>query len=293
MSLTKRAERRLDHLVLPVVDLMTARLRLAALGFSVAPDARHPFGTENACVYFADGTYLEPLGIADLELYKHQTGEFVRRDRAFRFRQGDNGLSALAFKSDDAAADHAAFTDTGIAAGELFSFSRAFRGADGSEATASFRLAFAADLRAPDLFFFTCEREQPLSPPEALLGHGNGVTGIAEVVLGETNPMDFEPLVTGLAGGGDVDIHPHGVTVSGPGASLSVFSHDYLHERLGIVPPPPGRGLFARAIVFEASDLAALAEMLEQNGVAHRRADDSLRVPPAPGQGATFIFKEA
>jgi hypothetical protein len=29
----------------------------------VAADARHPFGTENACVFFADGTYLEPLAL--------------------------------------------------------------------------------------------------------------------------------------------------------------------------------------------------------------------------------------
>nr|WP_272211243.1 VOC family protein [Marinicella sp. W31]MDC2877133.1 VOC family protein [Marinicella sp. W31] len=122
----------------------------------MAPDARHPFGTENACVYFSDATYLEPLGIADLRLYHNQVraaAEFVRRDRAFRFRVGEDGLSAIVFKSADAAADHAEFAEAGIAAGDLFSFSRKFQREDGSEAEAGFRLAFAADLRAPDLFF--------------------------------------------------------------------------------------------------------------------------------------------
>ena len=48
MSLSKRTTRPLDHLVLPVDTLTQARRRLSNLGFTVADDARHPFGTENA-----------------------------------------------------------------------------------------------------------------------------------------------------------------------------------------------------------------------------------------------------
>ncbi|RUT98898.1 VOC family protein, partial [Mesorhizobium sp. USDA-HM6] len=48
----------LDHLVLPTRSLEIARQRLSSLGFVVAPTGLHPFGTENACVFFADGTYL-------------------------------------------------------------------------------------------------------------------------------------------------------------------------------------------------------------------------------------------
>lgn len=64
---TPRTPRPVDHLVLPTVDLDTARQRLEALGFTVAPSAQHPFGTENACVFFSDNTYLEPLAIAQRE----------------------------------------------------------------------------------------------------------------------------------------------------------------------------------------------------------------------------------
>jgi hypothetical protein len=46
----------LDHLVLPTGSLEVARARLAALGFVVAPTGIHPFGTENCCVFLADGT---------------------------------------------------------------------------------------------------------------------------------------------------------------------------------------------------------------------------------------------
>ena len=44
----------LDHLVLPVIDIDVARSRYQSLGFTVAPDGRHPFGTENCCVFFED-----------------------------------------------------------------------------------------------------------------------------------------------------------------------------------------------------------------------------------------------
>ena len=57
--------RPLDHLVIPVTDLKAARSRLTRLGFTVAAEARHPFGTENACVFLADKTYLEPLAVGD------------------------------------------------------------------------------------------------------------------------------------------------------------------------------------------------------------------------------------
>ena len=256
MSLSHRMRRPLDHLVLPVVDLMTARLRLSALGFSVAPDARHPFGTENACVYFTDSTYLEPLGIANRAIYDAQVktgGEFVRRDAAYRFRVGENGLSGIVFKSEDAGSDHAAFKADGIVAGALFSFSRPFKKDDGSESTAGFRLAFAADLRSPDIFFFTCERLQALNPPDALLAHANGVTGIAGVLVGEEHPMDFEAILHTLSNCHDVDIHPDGVTIDAATADISVFTFKSLEKRYGLKRGGTGRGLEPLAVIFEAS----------------------------------------
>ncbi|WP_234851909.1 VOC family protein, partial [Sinorhizobium meliloti] len=90
MSQSKRTARPLDHLVLPVADLARTRQRLAALGFTVADEARHPFGTANACVFFSDDTYLEPLAVAsreECEAAALEGNAFVARDQAFRFRQ--------------------------------------------------------------------------------------------------------------------------------------------------------------------------------------------------------------
>ena len=90
--------RPLDHVVLPVADLGVARARLSALGFTVAPDGVHPFGTANCCVYLQDGTFLEPLAIGDAEQAAASArggNVFTARDAAYRRAVGNDGFSAL------------------------------------------------------------------------------------------------------------------------------------------------------------------------------------------------------
>jgi hypothetical protein len=96
--------RPIDHLVLPTASLEAARARLGALGFTVAPTGVHPFGTINACVYFADGTFLEPLAVGDAALADAAVSAgnvFIARDRLFRLSHGDEGFSALVFGTTD------------------------------------------------------------------------------------------------------------------------------------------------------------------------------------------------
>ncbi|MGH7005536.1 MAG: VOC family protein, partial [Alphaproteobacteria bacterium] len=160
-SRSPRTARPVDHLVLPTADLDAARDRLERLGFSVAPVGTHPFGTENVCVYLGDDSFLEFLAIGQRETCEAEAragNVFVARDQSYRFRNGAEGFSALVMGSGDAEADHAAFVQSGISAGPILNFSRPFVLPDGRKDKAGFRLAFAADLRAPDAFFFTCQR---------------------------------------------------------------------------------------------------------------------------------------
>ena len=189
---------RIDHLVLPTAGLDTARARLAALGFTVAPVGVHPFGTVNCCVYFGGGTFLEPLAIGDkaaAEMAIVQDNVFVSRDAAYRQRNGKEGFSALVFGTADAAADHRRFQHNGISAGAMLEFSRPFVDAAGKSDVAKFKLAFAFDQAQQDVFFFTCQR---LNAPEvdrsALERHPNGVSGIKEVALTAENPLLFKSL---------------------------------------------------------------------------------------------------
>lgn len=229
MTAATRTARMLDHLVLPVGDLAVARQRLETLGFTVAADALHPFGTENACIFLADKTYLEPLGIANREECEAAAlagNVFVARDQAYRFRRGQDGFSAVVLSSDDAAAVHARLRKAGLSAGEMLEFSRPMTLPDGSQATGSFRLAFAADLRSPDFFFFTCQRVTPLpSDRSALETHANSVTGISEVVLSEPNPTDFQYVLQEAVDEREVSAHSFGMDIeTRNGVKISVLN---------------------------------------------------------------------
>lgn len=297
MSAAHRSARMLDHLVLPVVDLSVARGRLEALGFTVAADALHPFGTENACVFLADKTYLEPLAVAkreDCEAAAKGGNVFVARDQAFRFRRAQDGLSAIVVTSDDAVADHGRFRAAGLSAGDMLEFSRAMILPDGREAVGSFRLAFAADLRSPDFFLFSCQRVTPLpSDRTALEVHANGVTGMSEVVLSEPNPTDFQYFLQEVVVEREVNAHSFGMDIETEnGVRISVLNPAGMAGFFGCKTPSHCRGLRGRAIVFKVADLAATEHLLAAHAVDFIRRDNRLIVPEAPGQGVIFAFGE-
>ncbi len=281
----------LDHLVLPTASLDVARTRLSATGFVVAPTGVHPFGTENACVFFADGTYLEPLAIGNEQAADRAIGEgnvFVARDRLYRQTLGDEGFSAVVFATANADADHARYVEIGLSAGEMLSFSRAFTDANGKSDTASFKLAFVSDREADEAFLFACQRvNAPNIDRTALQGHANGVTGIVEIIAISDRPAAQIRLIA-TAAGADVS---GGDAVRLPNAALSVLSSEDYGSRFGLTVAPSPDLRFA-AIVFAVRDKAAAARLLADKAVEHNMSGNDIVVPPAPGQGATFIFRE-
>lgn len=289
-----RNPRRIDHCVLPVADLDIARRRYESLGFTVAPVGVHPFGTENACVYFGDGTFLEPLAIGQRETAEEaaRTGNvFAARDQAYRFRSGHDGFSALVMRTDDARADDARFREAGISAGQVLDFGRDFIDAGGTAGRVDFRLAFAGDLRSPDAFFFTCERRAS-SPPDrgALERHANGVSGIAAVVLSEPNPTDFQYLLQEVADQRDVQAHSFGMDVDVPGSTVSVLNRSGLSAWFGL-DRGPDRGLKLEAIVFRCASVDTVRRTLASD-IASETVFGRLLVRPSSGQGAIFAFQE-
>lgn len=281
----------LDHLVLPTRSLDVARQRLSALGFVVAPTGVHPFGTENACVFFADGTYLEPLAVGDEKTADRAIGEanvFVARDRLYRRRLGDEGFSAVVFGTADADADHARYVEAGLSAGNMLGFSRTFTDATGKSDTASFKLAFVADGKATDAFLFACQRiNAPKIDRTALQAHANGATGIIEVVAVSDKPSSQAGLVSTAAGRGASD----GDRIRLPNAVLSILTPDAFGARFGVSAGEPSELRFA-AIIFAVRSIAAAARLLAANAIEHDMSGDEIVVPPTPGQGAAFIFRE-
>jgi hypothetical protein len=296
MTTAPRKARPLDHLVLPVADLGIARTRLEALGFIVAPRGVHPFGTINECIYFADGTFLEPLAIGHRETAEEASlkgNAFTARDAAYRFRRGQDGFSAIVMGSDDAKADHARFRQTGLSGGELLDFGRDFITPGGDAARMNFRLAFAADLRGPDFFGFTCQRiNVPKTDRSKLAAHTNGVVSIRSVVLTEPNPTDFQYLLQELLNEREVDAHSFGMDIIAANSKVSVLTHDGYEMMFGVRLHGKERGLRARAIVFGVDDLALLNAKFDEAGIVRREMMGRTLVDPAPGQGALFAFED-
>lgn len=289
--MTKKSAHPLDHLVLPAQDLDAVRLRLTSLGFVVAPTGIHPFGTENACVFFTDGTYLEPLAIeneqtADLAISEGNV--FVARDRLYRQTLGEEGFSAVVFGTANADADHRRYVEAGLSAGGMLSFSRAFTDANGKSDVASFKLAFVSDKEADEAFLFACQRiNSPKIDRTALQAHANGVTGILEIIAVSDRPAAQIGLIATAAEADASD----GDAVRLPNAVLSVLSCEDYGSRFGLkVAPSPN--LRFTAIVFSVRDTAAAKQLLADNAIRHNMSGNDIVVPPAPGQGAAFIFRE-
>ena len=270
--------RRLDHVVMPVASLGTIRRWFEALGFVVAPEALHPFGTKNACVFFADGTYIEPLAVADPGLAAAQAesgNTFVARDRDFRLRHPLAGFSGAAFRSDDATADLRSFRAAGFEEGDILEFSRSFRAPDGTARDLAFRLGFAADRRSPDVFFFACQPLAPVGDRSALTRHRNAAAGIARLVFSTGSPSveDFLEAVVGhsAAAGqaGDLVLETAGTT------TIEVLTPASLLRFYGVVGEPAG-GLAFEGIVLRVANLSEVARSAEDAGMPVLERDGRL-----------------
>ncbi|AQS61932.1 hypothetical protein AGRHK599_LOCUS1058 [Rhizobium rhizogenes] len=287
---------RVDHLVLPVERLDVAASRLANLGFTVAPTALHPFGTHNACVFFSDGTYLEPLAIADPAKYNASIGGgdvFTGRDHAFRKHAGGEGVSALVAATEDALGDHDRFVASGLTAGNVFEFSRPVKMPDGSQSEAAFRLAFAASGSAADFFLFSCQRLQALpGDRSALERHANGVSGLSEIVLFVGDDPNAARLIETVFGCGG-KISPDGDVVFATGNACIRLTEKPVFNGYALNVAGQGdAGLRGAGIVLSVGDLAVTAAALAANGVFCMETGGRLVVPAAPGQGVAFAFEE-
>jgi hypothetical protein len=277
--------RPIDHCVLPTADLAVARARLTALGFTVAPYAMHPFGTANCCVFFADGSYLEPLAVVDpakAAIASRDGNVFTARDAAYRDRVGQEGFCGLVFGTNDADADHRDFVAAGISAGAQLAFSRPFVDASGHEDTASFKLAFAADPSSPNAFFFACERvNAPAVDRSALQKHANGVRRIKAVILEAPEPSDFAEFMQQVAGVAPTDT-PEGLCFRATNGDIHVRRSP--ESRLD-------QGLRLVDIVFGVDDVRSVATLLTATAVAFDEGAGRISVVPVAGQGAAFVFE--
>lgn len=284
--------RRIDHLVLPVTTLKLARSRLTALGFTVAPDAQHPFGSGNCCILFSNRTYLEPITILDRVAADVAAAEgvfFIKRLKRFAEHRRSEGFAMVALNSDDAEAALADLEAAGLSNGSLYAFERMAQMPDGSEQEIGVRLAYADDPNAPDATFFACQHLSPelLFRPDYLT-HPNGALGICGVTAVAENPADFHILLAGATGQRALRATSFGVEATVDGEAVAVLTPAGFRARYGVEPPDPHRGLLFAAFELSVSDLDAAEALVGDAGTRH---GDMVVVKPAPGLSAVMAMR--
>jgi catechol 2,3-dioxygenase-like lactoylglutathione lyase family enzyme len=284
--------RGLDHIVHAVRDLDAAAEFYRRAGFTVGARNRHAWGTHNYIVQFP-GVFIELITIGEPELIRpgapgaFSFGSFVRD-----FLAREEGLAMLVLEGKGAAGDAAAFRKAGIGDFKPFNFEREAKGPDGSPVRVAFSLTFAADEKAPDIGYFTCQQHHPenfWNP--AFQQHPNGAAGIAGIVMVSGNPEDHRHFVSAFAGENNIDADANGISVTTPRGVVEVMNPSAWRASTGTEPPQLTRGARLAAIRFIVRDKAAAASALKSSGIAATERDRSVVVPPDAALGATLIFE--
>ncbi|MCB8838552.1 VOC family protein [Aurantimonas sp. VKM B-3413] len=275
--------RSIDHLVMPFETLAAARGWFERLGFLVAPDAVHPFGTGNACIFFADGRYLEPLAVAEPAVYEQSRDDghlFVERDAMARHADAPPAISGLAFRSMDAWADREQLLTAGFGEEGLVEFSRAMRLPDGGATDLAFRLAFAAVFSAGAPSFFYVEARHRVTPDRSMLTrHPNGARGIVGVTLATREPQVYRSYLAAVTGAEVRD---------GGGGTLSVSLEN---GRLDVISGDVDTLAVASATIAVA-DLAFAREFWQSREIDCADEDDAVSIACPNGTGRIRFIED-
>ncbi len=155
----------IDHIVIAVKSLERAEETYRGLGFTVVEGGRHPYGSQNALIGFADGSYIELLGFYE-ESPAHPWWDLLHR------RGG--GLVDFCMATDDIRGDLAQLRAQGAHCGDLVEGGRARP--DGFQVKWINNKVSGADQGLiPFIIEDVTPRDERLP---AARDHANGVTGI-------------------------------------------------------------------------------------------------------------------
>ena len=287
--------RAFDHAVLAARDLDALRVVFERLGFLVGARNRHPWGTVNHVVQFAD-TFIELISIGpgfvapvDLDPHIFSFAGFVRDYLAER-----QGFALLGLHTDNARFDHDAFKYEQIGDFEPFHFERHSRTPGGHDIPIGFTLAFVRSADLPHAGFFTCQHHHPERFwNKDFQVHANTATGVTDVVIAAERPdahKDFlanytdQRKVAESAGTQTFELRKE--------QRLHVMTPRAIGERYGNDGWPDGMldGSLA-ALEIAVADVAQLEAVLARSGLPHHAHGGRIVVDPAVAMGVCLAFQ--
>jgi hypothetical protein len=274
----------LDHVVVLVRDLAEAETRLERLGFRPTPRGVHSahMGTANTTAVFADGTYLEALGV--LRPTENNVG--VRAVLAER-----EGPYGLAFKTEDADAAAAEFAAAGIGPGMALEFARPVELPSGPR-EAAFRVARTDPRHTPGAWLFVCEHRSPDVTWRAdYLEQPNGACGVAEVIGLAADP-DSVATAYGRIFGDRVSHDRDGVRIAAGSAVIAFLPPAAFGQRFAPFGTAIGSGLpRLAALSLRTGSLQRTQALLSAQAVRHvATSHGTILVPPDEACGTILEF---
>jgi catechol 2,3-dioxygenase-like lactoylglutathione lyase family enzyme len=201
----------IDHLVIVVPDLDTATAGYRDLGFTVVPGGRHPIGTHNALIAFADGAYLELIAFY----------EPSPRHRWWPPLQAGGGLVDFCLQTDDLPGDTAALRRAGVDIEDPRPLTRVRP--DGYQLRWLLSIPRGGH-RGVAPFLIQDETERAERVP-AETRHANGVRGIGTVTVATRDVEAVRGWYAGVTGHRGADIRRDEVAAAG--ARVTIGRHTF------------------------------------------------------------------
>jgi hypothetical protein len=277
--------RGINHLVLAARKLDEICATYAALGFTIAPRAQHPFGTGNAVIQL-HGSYLELLSVTiPGDVVEPQPGQFsfsaFNRDYLARHE----GLSMLVLGTEDASADIAEWRSAGLKTYEPFEFSRTANLSDGEEIRLGFSLAFVSDPAAPWLGHFACQHYMPeYYEQPRYLTHPNTAQSVRDVWISGNGALQLVGHMRIFTGSEEKHDDPGRISFQTPTGTIVLASPQAFEATFGVAPPHPEDGPHLAALTIACRNLDYFA------GKDLKRVGDRLVLPPERGFETTVAF---
>jgi len=277
----------IDHLVLAGHDLDAMRDAYAALGFTLAPRAQHPFGTSNTAVQL-QGNYLELLAVTKPEdVIEATPGKFsfpgFNRDYLARHE----GFSMLVLGTQDAAAEIAGWRAAGLETYAPFDFSRMAAMPGGGEKRIGFSLAYTSTPEAPWLGHFACQHHAPeyFAQPQ-FQKHDNTAQTISDVWIAGDGALELAEHMRLFIGGNGMSQAARRFVFETPRGTIVLADAGEFRAAFGVAPPHDADGPHLAGFTVRCETLDFFAgKRLDQVG-------QRLVVPPSKGFGTAIAFNQ-
>ena len=204
----------IDHIVIAVRDLEAALRSYEQLGFTVVPGGRHPVGTHNVLISFADGSYIEIIAF-----YRDNPDH-----RWWRPLQIGEGLVDFCMQTDDLAGDTGKLRGAGVAIDDPVPWSRARP--DGYQLKWVLSLAREGH-RGVAPFLIQDETPRPERVPQRY-DHKNSATGIGTVTVAVEDLATVQRWYGTVLGYDGVSIKRHDLQAEGVRFQIGPHVFDFV-----------------------------------------------------------------